>query len=362
MTHDLVNKSPDGVYTVPGRRGRAALFAGLIMASGFFLIAVFADFMAPYDYCAQARLDPMAPVSTIRFRDSRGRWSARPFLYSQHLIDPLQRAYQEDPRRAYPIGFFVRGYKYNLFGFLPTDRHLFGLRDRDEQNRPRVYLLGTDGLGRDRFSRLLIAARFSLSVVPLSALIACAIGLAVGSLAGYVGGWIDAVLMRITDAMMSLPILILILAVRAAFKPELPPLSAAMLLMMIFALSGWGEMARLTRGLVMGLRQRDFVLAAESIGASTARILWRHILPNAARPLTAQALLTLPAFLLAETAFSFLGAGLQEPEPSWGNMLIDAFDLTLLESGHAALLLMPALAITLFALSIRLVINGLEKS
>src|SRR5574341_45198 len=127
------------------------------------------------------------------------------------------------------------------------------------------------------------------------------------------------------------------------------------------AQTGWAEMARLARGLVLELRGREFVLAAVSLGCSPARVLFRHILPNAARPLLVQAFLMLPAFLLAETALSFLGVGLQEPEASWGSLLTAASDLTLLERGHTLALLTPALAIALFVLGVRLLSDGLEK-
>jgi peptide/nickel transport system permease protein len=164
--------------------------------------------------------------------------------------------------------------------------------------------------------------------------------------------------------MMALPALVVILAARAAFPLELPPARAATLLICLFVALGWAEMARLTRGLVLELRERDFVMAAVSIGMPPWRVLWRHILPNAMRPLIVQALLMLPAFLLSETALSFLGVGLQEPEASWGSLLTAAADVTLLERGHAGqsfLLLSPALAITLFVLGVRLLSAGVER-
>jgi peptide/nickel transport system permease protein len=159
--------------------------------------------------------------------------------------------------------------------------------------------------------------------------------------------------------MMALPTLVLILAARAAFPLELPPTRAALLMISIFALVGWAEMARLARGLVLALRKQEFVLAAESIGLSKMRILFRHILPNAARPLLVQVTLMLPYFLLTETALSFLGVGLQEPEASWGNMLAAAGDSNLLRN-HPFTLLAPAFAIFIFVLGVRLLSDGLK--
>jgi peptide/nickel transport system permease protein len=234
------------------------------------------------------------------------------------------------------------------------------LQDAGQRDAPRISLLGTDGLGRDRLSRLLKGARFSLIVGPTGMLLASVLGIVLGCLAGYGGRTLDALLMRAADVMMALPVLVLILAARAAFPLELPPARAALLLIMIFVAVGWAEMARLARGLVMALRGREFVLAAAALGLSKTRILFRHILPNAARPLLVQMTLMLPFFLLTETALSFLGVGLQEPEASWGNMLAEASDITLLRRAPLELL-SPALAIFLFVLGARLLGDGLKS-
>jgi len=239
-----------------------------------------------------------------------------------------------------------------LFGVVNADVHLFGVEAGEGDVPPRINLLGTDELGRDRFSRLLAASRFSLVVSPIGAILSASLGVLIGCLAGYSGRFVESFLMRIADAMMALPILVLILAARAAFPLNLPPIDAASLVIIIFVLAGWAEMARLTRGQVLTLRNREFVIAAISMGASNTRVLFRHILPNSLRPLMLQFLLTLPAFLLTETALSYLGVGLQEPEPSWGNMLIAASDLNQMRS-HPLLLLSPAICIFLFVLGIR---------
>lgn len=341
-------------------RRRWSLLAGGILVGFFFLMVVFAEFLAPYDYRAQSRREPFAPPARLRFFDAEGRWRARPFIYARRLADPLQRRYEEDATRPFPIEFFVRGERYKLFGLAAADRHLFGVASAAEGEPPRVYLLGTDAFGRDRLSRLVVATRFSLLVGPLGTLLAALLGILIGCLAGSAGQRVDAVLMRSADAMMALPDLVLILACRAAFPLELPPTRAAALLIGIFVALGWAEMARLSRGLVLELREREFVTAAVSLGMSPARILWRHLLPNAARPLAVQTLLMLPTFLLSETALSFLGVGLQEPEPSWGNLLAAAADLSLLERPHAWVMLTPAMAIVLFVFGVRLLGNALQ--
>lgn len=341
-------------------RRRKSFVTGIIIVSLFYLAALFADFLAPYDYRQQSRREPLAPSSAIRFLDAEGQWHARPFSYSRRLADPLARTYVEETSRSFPLALFTRGYSYKLFGLIETDRHLFGLVDENNQNAPRFNLLGTDELGRDRFSRLLIASRFTLLVGPAGTLLASALGIIIGCTAGYSRRMIDSILMRAADAMMAMPTLVLILAARASFPLVLTPTRAAVLLISIFVAFGWAEMARLARGLVLSLKRREFVIAAESIGLTRRRILFRHILPNAARPLVVQFTLMLPAFLLAETALSFLGVGLQEPEPSWGNMLTAAADITLLQN-HVLTLLSPAAAITLFVLGARLISEGMKS-
>lgn len=347
------------------RRGRLA--AGIFIVASFYLVALFADFLAPYDYRAQSREEPSAPASVIRFRDAGGQLHLRPFVYRRRLADPLARLYAEETSRRYPLVLFPRGHSYKLLGLFTTDRHLFGVaaaetpdqRSSRQAPAPRVSLLGTDELGRDRFSRLLRASRFSLFVGPAGTLLASLFGVLIGCLSGYAGRRTDAVLMRAADAMMALPALVLILAARAAFPPQMPPHRAAALMISIFVALGWAEMARLTRGLVLSLRTREFVTAAVAVGATPARVLLRHVLPNAARPVVVQASLMLPAFLLAETALSYLGVGVQEPEASWGLMLARASDLAQL-SRHPFLLLSPAAAIFLFVLGVRLISDGLR--
>ncbi len=332
---------------------RRAVKAGISIVAGFYLIAIFADLLAPYGYADQVRQEPSAPPTVIRMRDQEGRWQ-RPFIYARRRLDPRQQVYEEDVSRPYPLRLFAPGHHYKLFGFIPAERHLVGVASDGAAVAPRLNLLGTDQLGRDRFSRLLYAIRFSLLVSPVGTLLACLIGITFGAVSGYAHRLIDTAMMGVADTMISLPTLILILAARAAFPLELPPMTAALLLIVIFAATGWAEMARLTRGLVVGVKGREYILAARASGVTEPRILWRHILPNISTPLVIQATLMLPVFLLAEVAMSFLGVGLQEPEPSLGNMLSAAADITQIRDSPVVLL-SPAAAIFVFVLGIRLI-------
>src|SRR5215813_3943022 len=192
-------------------RGRGALLTGAGLLMFFCLIAVFADLLAPYDYSSLSRREPLAPPTTIRFRDAQGRWHARPFIYARRLIDPATQRYEEITDRAYPLELFARGYSYEFLWLFPIDLHLFGTRVEAGVEAPRIYLLGADRFGRDRLSRLLMASRYSLLIGPVGAILASALGVLIGVAAGYVGGWTDAVLMRAADMMMALPTLVLIL-------------------------------------------------------------------------------------------------------------------------------------------------------
>ena len=333
----------------PRRRG---FVAGVTIITALYLIAVFGEFIAPYDYREQTRNEPSAPASSVHFVDAEGNFHLQPFIYSRKLADARNLNYEENPTQKFYLSFFVRGSNYNLLGLFRTDVHFFGV-EAAEPETPRIRLLGTDQLGRDRFSRLLVATRFSLLVSPIGTLLACVIGVVFGAISGYSSRRIDGVMMVVADTVISLPTLILILAARAAFPLELPPFRAATMLVTIFALTGWAEMARLARGQVVAIKQQDFVMAARSGGLTEMRILWRHILPNITGPLVVQATLILPAFFLAGVALSFLGVGLQEPEPSLGNILTAASDLTQLGQ-HPFLLLSPAAIIFLYVFGIRL--------
>ena len=328
------------------RTDRVAVFGWLVIGL-FALCAVFASFLAPYDHSAQSRSEPSAPATTIHFS------GLTPIVHPRRVEDPLRRTYTEDTSLAFPVTLFVRGSSYKLLGIGETDVHLFGVRSTSGI-APKINLLGTDQLGRDRFSRLLYAVRFSLIVTLIGVLVACLVGISIGGVSGYAGRLVDTLLMGATDAMLALPTLILILGVRAAFPLELPMTRAALLLVLIFALTGWAEMARLTRGLVLSLRKREFVVAAVALGLSQTKVLFRHILPNILPSLRTRALLLLPTFLLAEVALSYLGVGLQEPEPSLGNMLTAASDLDQLRSQTFSVL-SPALAVLFFTLGVRLI-------
>ncbi|MFL6375625.1 MAG: ABC transporter permease [Pyrinomonadaceae bacterium] len=339
------------------KRLTASVKAGLVILGLLYLMALLADFISPYNHREQTRQEPSAPATTIHFVDVDGAFHLRPFIFKSRLTNSADLEYTEDTTREYALAMFVHGAPYDLLWTVRSDTHLFGVSAPEAEIAPQVHLLGTDQLGRDRFSRLVTATRFSLLVSPAGTILACVIGIIFGSVSGYAGRGIDAAMMSVADTVIALPTLILILAARAAFPLELPPWRAATLLISIFALTGWAEMARLTRGQVVSVKHLEFITAARALGAGNSRILSAHVLPNIAGSLAVQATLILPAFFLAEVALSFLGVGLQEPEPSLGNMLTSASDLTQL-TYHPFLLLSPAVVIFVFVFATRLLSRG----
>jgi len=234
--------------------------------------------------------------------------------------------YEEDIARTEWLRFFVSGDRYRLFGFLPCRLHLFGIENT------RGYLLGSDGYGRDQLSRLLYGAQVSLLAGLSGAGLTVLIGLCIGGVAGYYGGWRDEVLMRLTELFLALPWLYLLFALRAFLPLAVNPLEAFFLIVGVTATVGWGRPARLVRGVVLSAKERDFVRAARGFGATDGYLFRRHILPETSSVLLTQAAILVPQFVLAEMTLSFLGLGVPEPVPSLGNLLSNLQQYSVLAS------------------------------
>ena len=217
------------------------------------------------------------------------------------------------------------------------------------------HLLGTDSSGRDVFSRLLYAGRVSLSVGLVAVAIYTIIGVILGAFSGFYRGWLDATIMRLADIVLSFPALILIITVVSVLGPSIYNI------MLVIGLLGWPPIARIVRGLFLSLRERDFVLASRTVGASNAGIIFRHMLPNALAPVIVAATFGIANAILLEAGLSFLGLGVQPPTPSWGNMLKDAQSLTVLES-MVWLWIPPGTMIALAVLSINFIGDGLRDA
>ena len=262
---------------------------------GLHLLVLFAGFAAPYDPVEQARTLPYAPPTPLRFVDADGRFHLRPFVYAV-VPDPNSfDGYLEDTTQRFPVRMLVTGTSYTLVPGVQSQLHLFGV------DAPgRISLLGTDGFGRDVLSRLLHGGRLSIGAGLLATVCALLVGVTFGTLAGFFGGRLDALLMRAADLFMAIPWLYLLFAVRAALPLHLDTRATLLLLVAVLGLVGWARPARLIRGIVLSARERTYVTAARGFGATSPYLLHRHILPHASGIVLTQARLPVPQEILAE--------------------------------------------------------------
>ncbi len=345
--------SPYRVFWRHFRRAQLAVAGGVVLVI-FYLTALFAPFVAPYSMETQDRERFFHPPTAIHLQDAQGGWHA-PFVYGTRLTDRLRIVYEDDTSRRYPVKLLVRGEPYKLLWFIPTDIHLFGVEPPG-----KVFLFGADQFGRDVFSRLLFGGRISLSVGLFGIIITYTLGLLFGGIAGYYRGLVDNLLMRLSEIMMSIPALYLILALRAAFPADMRSDVLYLIIILILSLVLWASLARIIRGMVLSLRENEYVTAAEALGMSSLRIIVRHILPNTASFVIVAATLSVPGYILGEVALSFLGAGIQEPVASWGNMLQQAQSIRVLTS--FPWILTPGIFIFLTVLAFNFLGDGLRDA
>ena len=276
-----------------------------------------ASFFAPYDPTAQNRDVPLSPPTPIHFTDLHGRFHLRPFVcLSGAATDAsaLQDRF-EDCGKTSAIRFLVHETTYD--GKMPKSSwRLFGT-----DGAQHVFILGTDEYGRDLFSRLLYGGQTSLGAGLLATGLSLGLGLVLGCIAGYFASWVDDIVMRAADLFMAMPWIYLLFAVRAFLPLNLDPGRALLILVGVIGITGWARPSRLIRGIVLSVKERGYVLAARGFGVSSFSIISRHILPEVFSVVLTQAALLIPQYILAEVTLSFLGLGVGEPQPSWGNML-----------------------------------------
>lgn len=334
------------------QRRKLALIACLL--AGLHGVVLGAGFFAPYDAAVQNRELPFAPPMRLHFVDERGNFHLRPFVYPWVPRTGSYAGYQEDRSHAFPVRFFVTGAPYSVAGLFRWRLHLFGADTPVE-----VFLFGTDGFGRDLFSRMLYGGQISLLAGLLAAGLSLALGLVLGAVAGFYGGWADEALMRGAELFLALPWLYLLFAIRAFLPLQINPTQALLLLIAVIGLIGWARPARLVRGVVLSARERDYVRAAKGFGATDIYLLRRHVLPQTFGVLLTQAAILVPQYILAEVTLSFLGLGVGEPVPSWGNMLASLQQYHVLASYWWMFL--PGFALVPFFLGYSALANALHE-
>ena len=341
----------------------------------FYLAVIAADFVAPYDPLASQPNGSLLPPTQIYFKTPQGKFIG-PHVYPTTQgpveLETGDRKINVDWQKPSPLRLFVQGPTYNLFQIslpllppndeieifrgIPCNWHLFGTTGEAKFN-----LLGTDDQGRDQFSRLVYGGRISLTIGLVGIVISFPLGMLVGGISGYFGGWVDSISMRGVEVLMTIPSIYLLVALAAVLPPGLTSAQRFLLIVAITSFVSWAGLARVIRGQVLSIKEREFVQASRAMGGKPLYIITRHVLPQTATYIIISATLSVPGFIVAESVLSYIGLGIQQPDPSWGNMLSLAANPSILVL-EPWLIWPPALLIVVTVLAFNLLGDGLRDA
>ncbi|MBI2609232.1 MAG: ABC transporter permease [Deltaproteobacteria bacterium] len=318
-----------------------------------YLSAVFADFLAPYTLNSEVRYTSYQPPSTIYWFDDDGSFA--PHIYNMRYTfdEYFNRVFVEEPSQKYYLRFLNRGERYKFLGLFETDVHLFGVK-----NGGRFYLCGADEKGRDILSRLFFGGRISIGLV--GSFISLILGMLIGAIAGYYGGFVDGFIMRLCEVIIMVPGFYLLLALRAALPPELSSVQIYFGIVFIMSFIAWAGLARIIRGMVLSEARKEYVLGARCIGVKNIIIIIKHILPNTLSYVIVSVTISIPSYILGESALSLLGLGITDPDASWGNMLTKAMAIS--EIKYHPWILIPGVFIFLAVIMFNLFGDGLRDA
>ena len=339
------------------KQNRLAIVGGIIVLL-FYTLAIFAGFIAPYPLDARFVSNIHTPPNRPRFVDNEGDFSLRPFIYGLKMerdMETLEKYYTLDKTEKNYIHFFARGQEYKFWGIVDTNLHLFATKEKAP-----LFILGTDKMGRDLFSRIIYGARVSLSVGLIGVVLSLILGSILGAVSGYYGGMVDHFIQRTIELMMSFPAIPMWMALAAAVPADWSPIKVYFGITVILSLLTWGGLARQIRGMVLSVREEEYTLAAKSVGANNIFIILKHILPNVMSHILVIATLSIPGMILGETALSFLGLGIRPPMTSWGVLLEEAQHVRVLTL-HPWLVT-PALAVIIVILGFNFLGDGIRDA
>lgn len=322
----------------------------LIVLVILYFFIIFCDFIAPYNPNSRDPKASYLPPSKIHIYENGNL--TFPFIYkTTYTFDEntFTKKIIEDKSHKYYLRFLVQGDEYKLLGSIPCNIHLFGTNGNQ-----RLYLCGTDQNGRDIFSRILHGGRPSLTIGFVGLLIVFPLGLLYGGISGYLGGAIDNLMMRIAEALMSLPYFYLIVVLASILPANISNSQRFLLITIILSFVSWAGLSRVIRGQVLSIKEEEYVQAAKAIGISDLKIIIKHILPQTASYIIVAATLSIPGFIIGESALSFLGLGITQPDPSWGNILAEGKELSNMLV-RPWILLLPAACIFISVLCFNLV-------
>lgn len=317
---NIIGKIKNNRFFKKLTKDKFVLFA-LIVLLFLYITVAFAGFFAPYEKMFGDRKLSYSPPSKIYVINSEGKLSF-PYTYNyKRTFDPenFKMNFETDRSQKYYLKFFSKGDEYKLFGFIPADVHFLTV-----DSPGRLFLLGADINGRDVLSRLFYGGQISLTVGFLALLISFPVGLLYGGIAGYFGGNVDNIMMRIAEAIMSIPGFYLLISLAAILPANMTSVQRFSLITIILAFIGWAGLSRVVRGMVLSIKNLEYVEASKATGAGSLRIITKHILPQTASYVIVAITLSVPGYILAESGLSFLGLGIQQPDASWGNMLKEA--------------------------------------
>lgn len=301
-------------------KDRFAMIAFVVLMILYFSV-FFADFITPYSKDFSDRHLAYAPPSKLFIIDETGKLSW-PYTYNyvrEFDNNSFKITFKQDRSKKYYVKYFSKGEPYKILGLIPFDRHFYNV-----EKGGNIFLLGTDINGRDNFSRLLYGGRISLTIGFLALFVSFPIGMLYGGISGYLGGKTDFFMMRIAEAIMSIPSFYLLIILASILPANMTSIQRFTLIILILAMIGWAGFARVVRGMVLSIKKQEFIQASESLGASRLRIIVKHVLPQTVSYIIVAMTLSVPSYILAESGLSFLGLGIQQPDASWGNMLKEA--------------------------------------